>query len=152
MTVLQIERDIKLVPPPKSTAAMGAHTRNRTQGGCSASRSLIYDEYGEPRRSPVRASIRSATGDASDAGGAVVQNITVSNLEPSNDTKGERTALQRASSRANGIKFGRPRKVDDAEHITPSKGSLESWGPVGDGSAGGPEMTVEIWAIVVLVA
>ena len=66
--------------------------------------------------------------------------------------QGERTALQRASSRANGIKFGRPRKVDDAEHITPSKGSLESWGLVGDGSAGRPEMTVEIWAIVVLVA
>ena len=27
----------------------------------------------------------------------------------------ERTALKRASSRANGTKFGRPRKVDDAE-------------------------------------
>jgi len=25
--------------------------------------------------------------------------------------------LKRASSRANGTKFGRPRKVDDAEHI-----------------------------------
>lgn len=47
MTVLQIERDIKRVPPPKSTAAMGAHTRNRTQGGCNASRSLMYDEYAE---------------------------------------------------------------------------------------------------------
>jgi hypothetical protein len=47
MTVLQIERDIKRVPPPKNTAAMGAHTRNRTQGGRSASRSLIYDEYAE---------------------------------------------------------------------------------------------------------
>jgi hypothetical protein len=47
MTVLQIERDIKRVPPPKNTAAMGAHTRNRTQGGCNASRSLMYDEYAE---------------------------------------------------------------------------------------------------------
>ena len=29
--------------------------------------------------------------------------------------------MKRASSRANGTKFGRPRKVDDAEHITTAK-------------------------------
>jgi DNA invertase Pin-like site-specific DNA recombinase len=33
----------------------------------------------------------------------------------------ERTALKRASSRANGTKFVRPRKVDDAEHIATAK-------------------------------
>jgi len=33
----------------------------------------------------------------------------------------ERTALKRAASRANGTKFGRPRKVDAAEHITNAK-------------------------------
>ena len=33
----------------------------------------------------------------------------------------ERTALKRASSRANGTKCGRPRKVDDSEHITTAK-------------------------------
>lgn len=33
----------------------------------------------------------------------------------------ERTALKRAVSRANGTKFGRPRKVDDAEHIATAK-------------------------------
>jgi DNA invertase Pin-like site-specific DNA recombinase len=32
----------------------------------------------------------------------------------------ERTA-QRASSRANGTKFGRPRKVDDPDHIATAK-------------------------------
>ena len=33
----------------------------------------------------------------------------------------ERTALKRVSSRANGTKFGRPRKVDDTEHIATAK-------------------------------
>ena len=33
----------------------------------------------------------------------------------------ERTALKRAASRVNGTRFGRPRKVDDAEHITTAK-------------------------------
>jgi DNA invertase Pin-like site-specific DNA recombinase len=33
----------------------------------------------------------------------------------------ERSALKRASSRANGTKFGRPRKVDDTEHIATAK-------------------------------
>jgi DNA invertase Pin-like site-specific DNA recombinase len=33
----------------------------------------------------------------------------------------ERTALKRASSRANGIKFERPRKVDEVEHISTAK-------------------------------
>jgi DNA invertase Pin-like site-specific DNA recombinase len=31
------------------------------------------------------------------------------------------TASKRATSRANGTKFGRPRKVDDAEHIVTAK-------------------------------
>ena len=34
---------------------------------------------------------------------------------------GERAALQRASSRANGTKFGRPRKVNAPEHIATVK-------------------------------
>ena len=33
----------------------------------------------------------------------------------------ERTALKRETSRANGTRFGRPRKVDDAEHIATAK-------------------------------
>jgi hypothetical protein len=33
----------------------------------------------------------------------------------------ERTTLQREASRANGTKFGRPRKVADSEHITTAR-------------------------------
>jgi DNA invertase Pin-like site-specific DNA recombinase len=33
----------------------------------------------------------------------------------------ERTALKRNASRTNGTKFGRPRKVADAEHIATAK-------------------------------
>ncbi len=33
----------------------------------------------------------------------------------------ERTALKRQTSRANGTKFGRPRKVVDTEHIATAK-------------------------------
>ena len=33
----------------------------------------------------------------------------------------ERTASKRTASRANGTKFGRPRKVDDTEHIATAK-------------------------------
>jgi len=33
----------------------------------------------------------------------------------------ERTTLKRATSRANGTRFGRPKKVDDAEHIATAK-------------------------------
>jgi DNA invertase Pin-like site-specific DNA recombinase len=33
----------------------------------------------------------------------------------------ERSALKRASSRANGTRFGRPRKVDDCTHIETAK-------------------------------
>ena len=33
----------------------------------------------------------------------------------------ERTALKRAASRTNGTTFGRPRKVDDGEHIATAR-------------------------------
>ena len=36
-------------------------------------------------------------------------------------TTKERTALKRSASRANGTRFGRPRKVADADHITTAK-------------------------------
>jgi DNA invertase Pin-like site-specific DNA recombinase len=34
---------------------------------------------------------------------------------------GERTTLKRAISRANGTRFGRPRKVKDADHVATAK-------------------------------
>ena len=42
----------------------------------------------------------------------------------------ERTAVKRASSRANGTKFGRPRKVDDTEHIATAK-RMKAYGHTG---------------------
>jgi DNA invertase Pin-like site-specific DNA recombinase len=42
-------------------------------------------------------------------------------LASASRVSGERTALKRASSRANGTKFGRPRKVDDADQIATAK-------------------------------
>jgi hypothetical protein len=46
----------------------------------------------------------------------------------------ERTALKRASSRANGTRFGRPRKVDDPEHIATAK-RMKVDGHIGRGIA-----------------
>jgi hypothetical protein len=41
----------------------------------------------------------------------------------------ERTALKRASARANATKFGRPRKVTGAEHIAPAR-PLRTYGHI----------------------
>lgn len=55
--------------------------------------------------------------DSSTAAGRMVIGVLASMAEFERELVKERTALKRATSRANGTKFGRPRKVDDAEHI-----------------------------------
>jgi hypothetical protein len=49
----------------------------------------------------------------------------------------ERTALKREASTTNGTKFGRPRKVDDTEHIATAK-RMKADGYTGKDIAGRP--------------
>jgi DNA invertase Pin-like site-specific DNA recombinase len=59
--------------------------------------------------------------DSSTAAGRMMIGVLGSLAEYERELIKERTALKRETSRANGIKFGRPRKVDDAEHIATAK-------------------------------
>jgi DNA invertase Pin-like site-specific DNA recombinase len=59
--------------------------------------------------------------DSSTAAGRMMIGVLGSLAEYERELIKERTALKRASSRANGTKFGRPRKVDDCEHIATAK-------------------------------
>jgi DNA invertase Pin-like site-specific DNA recombinase len=59
--------------------------------------------------------------DSSAAAGRMVIGVLASIAEFERELAKERTALKRATSRANGTKFGRPRKVDDSEHIATAK-------------------------------
>ena len=59
--------------------------------------------------------------DSSTAAGRIMIGVLGSLAEYERELIKERTALKRASSRANGTKFGRPRKVDDPEHIATAK-------------------------------
>jgi DNA invertase Pin-like site-specific DNA recombinase len=59
--------------------------------------------------------------DSSTAAGRMMIGVLGSLAEYERELTRERTALKRASSRANGTKFGRPRKVDDSEHIAMAK-------------------------------
>ena len=59
--------------------------------------------------------------DSATAAGRMMIGVLGSLAEYERELIKERTALKRASSRANGTKFGRPRKVDDADHIATAK-------------------------------
>lgn len=59
--------------------------------------------------------------DSSTAAGRMVIGVLASMAEFERELIKERTALKRETSRANGTKFGRPRKVDDADHIATAK-------------------------------
>lgn len=59
--------------------------------------------------------------DSSTPAGRMMIGVLGSLSEYERELIKERTALKRAASRANGTKFGRPRKVDDSEHIATAK-------------------------------
>jgi DNA invertase Pin-like site-specific DNA recombinase len=59
--------------------------------------------------------------DSSTAAGRMMIGVLGSLAEYERELIKERTALKRETSRANGTKFGRPRKVADTEHIATAK-------------------------------
>ncbi|SPM32357.1 Site-specific DNA recombinase related to the DNA invertase Pin [Mycobacterium rhizamassiliense] len=59
--------------------------------------------------------------DSSTPAGRMMIGVLGSLAEYERELVKERTALKRASSRANGTRFGRPRKVGDAEHIATAR-------------------------------
>ncbi|MCB0934643.1 MAG: recombinase family protein [Mycobacterium sp.] len=59
--------------------------------------------------------------DSSTPAGRMMIGVLGSLAEYERELIKERTALKRAASRANGAKFGRPRKVVEAEHIATAK-------------------------------
>ena len=59
--------------------------------------------------------------DSSTAAGRMMIGVLGSLAEYERELTKERTALKRNASRANGTKFGRPRKVDDSVHIATAK-------------------------------
>jgi DNA invertase Pin-like site-specific DNA recombinase len=59
--------------------------------------------------------------DSSTAAGRMMIGVLGSLDEYERELTRERTALKRAASRANGTRFGRPRKVMDAEHVATAK-------------------------------
>jgi DNA invertase Pin-like site-specific DNA recombinase len=59
--------------------------------------------------------------DSSTAAGRMMIGVLGSLAEYERELTKERTALKRASSRANGTRFGRPKKVDDSEHISTAR-------------------------------
>ena len=59
--------------------------------------------------------------DSSTAAGRMMIGVLGSLAEYERELIRERTALKREWSRANGTRFGRPRKVDDTEYIATAK-------------------------------
>jgi len=68
--------------------------------------------------------------DSSTPAGRMMIGVLGSLAEYERELVKERTALKRAASRANGTRFGRPRKVKDDNHIETAKG-MKADGPTG---------------------
>jgi DNA invertase Pin-like site-specific DNA recombinase len=63
--------------------------------------------------------------DSSTAAGRMMIGVLGSLAEYERELTKERTALKRTTSRANGTKFGRPRKVQDVQDIATAKRTKE---------------------------
>ncbi len=63
--------------------------------------------------------------DSSTPAGRMMIGVLGSLAEYERELTKERTALKRAVSRANGTKFGRPRKGANAEHVSTAKADEE---------------------------
>jgi DNA invertase Pin-like site-specific DNA recombinase len=59
--------------------------------------------------------------DSSTAAGRMMIGVLGSLAEYERELVRERTALKRATSRANGTRFGRPRKVENRDHIATAR-------------------------------
>src|SRR5215510_11194288 len=59
--------------------------------------------------------------DSSTAAGRMMIGVLGSLAEYERELTKERTALKRAASRTNGTKFGRPRKVNNADHVATAR-------------------------------
>ena len=59
--------------------------------------------------------------DSSTCAGRMMIGVLGSLAEYERELIKERTAFKRASARANGTRFGRPRKVKDADHVATAK-------------------------------
>ena len=59
--------------------------------------------------------------DSSTSAGRMMIGVLGSLAEYERELTKERTALKRATSRANGTKFGRPRKVFNTQHVSTAK-------------------------------
>jgi DNA invertase Pin-like site-specific DNA recombinase len=71
-------------------------------------------------RGITRVSVTDGIGSSTPAGRMMI-GVLGSLAEYERELIKERTALKRATSRANGTKFGRPRKVASAEHVSTAK-------------------------------